>query len=105
MTTWAAGEGRSQRRMRSSCVRGRLTQPFVELCTWTWRKIPEPRPGTIGLVLKPITVRYAYAAGLFDMSGVVTLNGGRTPQPTRWNMLYAGDAGSSTHQSPQRKRV
>src|SRR6478609_5646329 len=25
------------------------------------------------------------------MSGVVTLNGGRRPQPTRWNVLYAGD--------------
>jgi hypothetical protein len=33
--------------------------------------------------LKPITARYAYACGLLDMSGVVTLNGGFTPQPTR----------------------
>jgi hypothetical protein len=83
MTICGAGDGRSQRRTRSSCARGRLTQPFVELCTSTCRKMPDPRPRTTGLMLKPITARYAYARGLRDMSGVVTLNGGFTPQPIR----------------------
>src|SRR4029077_20655578 len=105
MTICGGGEGRSQRKTCRSCGRGRLTQPFVELCTSTCRKMPEPRPERIGLVLKPITARYLYALGLFDMSGVVTLNGGCTPQPTRWNVLYAAERGSSTHQSPQRRRV
>jgi len=91
--------------MRRSCDRGTLTHPLVELRTWTWRKIPEPRPGTMGPMLKPITARYSYARGLFDMSGVVTLKGGFTPQPIRWKVLYAGERGSSTHQSPQRRRV
>src|SRR5690242_1101936 len=39
------------------------------------------------------------------MSGVVTRNGGRTPQPRRTNVLYDGERESSTHQSPQRSRT
>src|SRR5215210_3333029 len=39
------------------------------------------------------------------MSGEVILNGGARPQPTRWNVLYAGECTSSTHQSPQRRRT
>ena len=42
---------------------------------------------------------------VMDQGAVVTLNGGLRPQPTRWNVLYAGDFESSTHQSPQRSRT
>ena len=80
-------------------------QPLVALPICTWRKIPDPRPGTTGCMLYSITARCAYARGDVDMSGVVTLNGGRFPQPMRWNVLYAGDFESSTHQSPQRRRT
>jgi hypothetical protein len=87
MTICGAGDGLSQRRTRRSRRRGRLTQPFVDLRTRTCRKIPDPRPGTIGFRLNPTTARNSYARGLFDMSGVVTLNGGLTPHPVRWNRL------------------
>ena len=43
--------GRSQRRIVSSRPSGRLTQPIVGFPRLTWRKIPEPRPGTTGFVL------------------------------------------------------
>ena len=43
--------GRSQRRIVSSRLSGRLTQPTVGFPRLTCRKIPEPRPGTTGLVL------------------------------------------------------
>ena len=78
---------------------------FVACPVCAWRKIPDPRPRTTGCRLNSITARKAYARGLFDMSGVVTLNGGGRPHPIRRNVLYEGDAGSSTHQSPQRRRT
>src|SRR5580765_6396626 len=56
-------------------------------------------------MLYSTTARCAYARGEADRSGVVTLKGGLRPQPIRWNVLYAGDCESSTHQSPQRRRT
>ena len=46
-----AAAGRSQWRSVSSCGSGRLTQPSVGRPVLACRKIPEPRPGTIGLLL------------------------------------------------------
>src|SRR6266545_6288878 len=87
MTMRGFEAGDSQRSTWSKLARRRLMQPFVGLPVCTCRKIPEPRRGTTGLMLNSTTARYAYARGDFDMSGVVTLNGGLRPQPTRWNVL------------------
>ena len=46
-----AAAGRSQRSVATRRGSGRLTQPSVGRPVLTWRKIPEPRPGTTGLVL------------------------------------------------------
>src|ERR671930_2458586 len=101
MTISGRCAGRSQRRTVSSWGRGRLTQPRVGRPVLAWRKIPEPRPGTIGLRLYAITARWRYAVGERDMSSLVTRNGGLEPHGTWRKRLYEGERTSSTHQSPQ----
>src|SRR6266705_3414537 len=58
ITISGALSGRSQRRTLTSWGGDRLTHPSVGLPVLAWRKIPEPRPGTIGSLLYPITARW-----------------------------------------------
>jgi hypothetical protein len=51
MTIKGERAGHSQRRTVISSGSSRLTHPSVGLSLLAWRKMPEPRPGTIGSLL------------------------------------------------------
>ena len=70
----AASEARDEPRQREAHA------PEVGLPGLACRKIPEPRPGTTGSVLKRMTARCRYAVGERDRSPPATRNGGREPQ-------------------------
>src|SRR3954465_6318066 len=97
---WMAGcaDGCSHRNSRTSSASGSDTQPAVAP-TATWRKIADPRPGTTGRTLYRITAKYRYWGAIRQSASLSPPKDGFTPQTTWRNVLYVGDAGSSSHQS------